>query len=82
MPICAAMHEPEFLIFASDATLIGMGGLALVLLSLGALMGERRRRRRRSIDAVGWMPWGTLSVATFFVGLLLLIMAAMGWIRG
>ncbi|HWK42937.1 MAG TPA: hypothetical protein VNR60_13540 [Croceibacterium sp.] len=76
------MHEPEFLLFASDATLFGIGGAVLVLLSVGAWLGERRRNQRTIIDSVGWMPWGTLSIAASFIGLLMLIMAAMGWLRG
>lgn len=76
------MHEPDFLLFASDATLIGIVGLALLLISLAAWLGERKRHRRQAIDAVGWMPWTTLSVLTAFCGTLLLAIAAMGWIRG
>lgn len=76
------MREPDFLLFASDATLIGIAGLALVLTSFGAWLGERRRKRRQAIDAVGCMPWTTLSALTAFCGLLLLAIAAMGWIRG
>ena len=76
------MHEPGFLLFASDATLIGLAGGALLLLAAAAFVGERRRVRRRHIDAVGWMPWTTLSVLATFAGLSLLAMAAMGWLRG
>lgn len=76
------MLEPDFLLFASDATWLGIAGLALVLLSLIAWFGERRRRQRQAIDAVGCMPWTTLSVLTVFAGALLLVMAALGWIRG
>lgn len=76
------MHEPDFLLFASDATLVGLLGGALLLVSLAASLGERRRMRRKHIDAVGWMPWTTLSVLTTFAGLSLLAMAATGWLRG
>ena len=76
------MREPDFLLFASDATLIGITAAALVLISTAAWLGERRRRRRRSIDEVGWMPWTTLSVLTFFGGMVLLAIAAGGWIAG
>ena len=76
------MHEPAFLLFASDATLVGLGGAALLIVAAVALLGERRRLRRKHIDAVGWMPWSTVSVLATFVGLSLLAMAAMGWLRG
>ena len=76
------MSEPEFLLFASDATLIGLAGGALLLVALTAFVGERRRLRRRHIDAVGWMPWTTLSVLATFAGLSLLAVAVAGWLRG
>ena len=76
------MHEPEFLLFASDATLIGLIGGALLLVAAAAFLGERRRLRRQQIDAVGWMPWTTVSVVATFAGLSLLAVAAAGWLRG
>ena len=76
------MHEPGFLLFASDATLVGLGGVALLLLAAAAFVGERRRVRRRHIDAVGWMPWTTVSVLATFAGLSLLAVAASGWLKG
>ena len=76
------MKEPDFLLFASDATLLGIAGAALLLIALAAMFGERRRLRRKAIDAVGWMPWTTVSVACLFVGVILLAIAAPGWIGG
>ncbi len=76
------MHEPAFLLFASDATLLALAGAALLLVALAAFLGDRRRMRRRHIDAVGWMPWTTLSVLASFVGLCLLAMGATGWLAG
>jgi hypothetical protein len=76
------MHEPAFLLFASDATRVGLAGGALLAVAAVALLGERRRLRRKHIDAVGWMPWTTLSVLATFAGLSLLAMAALGWLRG
>jgi hypothetical protein len=76
------MHEPAFLLFASDATLVGLaGGLSLLIAAIG-LLGERRRLRRKHIDAVGWMPWTTLSVLATFAGLVLLALAVTGWLKG
>ena len=76
------MPEPDFLLFASDATWAARAAGALLLVSLVAVVGERRRMRRRRIDAVGWMPWTTLSVLSFFLGATLLAMAVVGWLRG
>jgi hypothetical protein len=76
------MHEPEFLLFASDATWAGVFGLALLTVSSISYFGERRRLRRKHIDAVGWMPWTSLSVLTAFGGLSLLALAVTGWLKG
>ena len=76
------MHEPAFLLVASDATLAGLAGGVMLAVAAIALLGERRRLRRKHIDAVGWLPWTTLSVLATFTGLSLLAMAAMGWLRG
>ena len=76
------MHEPTFLLFASDATLVALAGAATLTVAGIALLGERRRLRRKHIDAVGWMPWTTLSVLATFVGFSLLAVSAMGWLRG
>jgi len=76
------MGGPEFLLFASDATLVGLAGGTLLLAALVAFMGERRRMRRKEIDAVGCMPWTTLFVLAFFCGIVLLAVAASGWLRG
>ena len=76
------MYEPAFLLFASDATLVGLAGAASLAVAGLALLGERRRLRRKHIDAVGWMPWTTLSVMATFVGFSLLAVAVTGWLRG
>ena len=76
------MHEPDFLLFASDATLIGIAGGLLLLVAAVAFVAERRRMRRNRIDAVGCMPWTTLSFLAFFPAVVLLSLAAKGWLAG
>lgn len=76
------MDEPDFLLFASDATLLGLAGGALLLVAVFAWLGERRRARRKAVDAVGWVPWTTLSVLAFFCAVSLLAVAATGWLAG
>lgn len=76
------MGLPDFLLFASDATLAGLAGGALLLFSVASQLGERRRIRRRNIDAVGWVPWGRLSAGAFLPGVILLLLALKGWLAG
>ena len=76
------MHEPDFLRFASDATLMGLAGGGSLLIALAAFAGERRRLRRKRIDAVGFMPWTKLFFVAFFCGVTLLALAVTGWLKG
>ena len=72
---------PDFIRFASEATIACLWGGALLLLSLLAMLGDRRRRRRTDINAVGWVPWRDLSALTAFAGFVMLAMAVSGWIK-
>ena len=76
------MEEPAFLRFASDATIAALAGAALLLLAAVAGVAERRRLRRSRIDAVGFMPWTTVSFLAVFPGVILLALAAKGWLAG
>jgi len=76
------MHWPAFLLFASDATLVGLAGAALLALAALALVGEHHRQRRKRIDAVGWVPWTALFIACAVSGIGLLTAAVRGWLGG
>jgi hypothetical protein len=71
---------PDFIRFASEATLFGLWGAALLLVALIAFVGDRRRMRRRRIDAVGWMPWRDVAAVSLFAGFVLLAVAVTGWL--
>ena len=74
------MRAPDFLLFASDATILGLWGAGLLLVSLVAFLGDRRRMRRKAIDAVGWMPWRDVAALSLFAGFVLLAVAVTGWL--
>lgn len=76
------MEEPDFLLFASDATLAALAGGGLLLLAVVAGFAERRRLRRSRIDAVGFMPWTAVFLLSFFPGISLLTIALTGWLAG
>ena len=73
---------PDFIRFASEATIAALWGGALLLLSFAAMIGDLRRRRRRNIDSVGWVPWRDVSALTAFAGLVLMSMALSAWVQG
>lgn len=65
------MHEPDIILFASDALLMALWGAGFVLIALVALWAERRRSRQHPlarISKVGWVPWTTIYVAALLVG--------------
>jgi hypothetical protein len=72
---------PDFIRFASDATILGLWGAGLLLVSLVAFLGDRRRMRRKAIDAVGWMPWRDVAALSLFAGFVLLAVAVTGWLK-
>ena len=76
------MHWPQWLLFASDATLYALAGGALLLLSAVAMWGDRRRARRRDVDDVGIMPWRDIAALSTFAGLALLAFGLVGMLRG
>ena len=76
-----AMQLIHFLRLASDATLFALCGGALLTISLIAIAGDWRRRKRRNIDKVGWVPWRDVAALSSFAGLVLLAFAGIGWLQ-
>ena len=65
------LDEPDFLLFASDAAILVMWGAGFWLLAGLALLAEKRRGKRGSIeklDKVGWMPWTTIFMSCAIIG--------------
>lgn len=65
------LHEPDFLLFASDAMLMALWGMGFLTLALGVLWAERRRNRQDPLDRigrVGWMPWSTIFIGCLLIG--------------
>ena len=60
--------------------MFGLWGGGMLLLSLTAFIGDRRRMRRKRIDAVGWMPWRDVAALSLFAGFVLLAVAVTGWL--
>ena len=52
----------------------GAAALALVL-AVVASLADRRRNRRSSLDAVGWVPWRGIQVAALFAAMALVVLA-------
>ncbi len=76
------MNLHEFLTFASEAEIVGLWGIALLIIAVVALFGERRRMKRARIDRIGWVPWTNIFMASAIVGMGLLALAAKGILAG
>lgn len=66
------MHELfNSLLFASDAALMALAGLAFWAFAALALVMERRRVKKRDLarlERVGFMPWTPLFLASVVIG--------------
>ncbi|GGA06578.1 hypothetical protein GCM10010923_15580 [Blastomonas marina] len=65
--------------FASPATHAALWALGLVLLAIFSIWSDNRRVKRSSPDAVGFMPWTFIALASLFVAAGLAIAAVKGW---
>jgi len=59
-------YEPEWLLFAGDATWGVIWGVLFLLLAGFAIWRDRRRAKRDRPEQVGCMPWATLSILLTF----------------
>jgi hypothetical protein len=68
-----------YLALASDAVLMALSGCAFWIVAGFAVLMERRRIRKRSLDrleAVGWFPWTPVFLSSAVIGGGLLSMSA------
>ena len=61
--------------FASDATLTAVVAGLLAFVAVLATLAEQRRSKRKRIDKVGFMPWTTIAVGSFFAAMALFMLA-------
>ncbi|MXP45303.1 hypothetical protein [Allopontixanthobacter sediminis] len=76
------MSVHEFLTFASEADIVGLWGLAMLVLAVVSLIAERRRMKRTRIDRIGWVPWTNIFMISAIIGMGLLALAAKGILAG
>jgi MYXO-CTERM domain-containing protein len=61
-----AEYEPEWLLFAGDATWGVIWGVVLLSLAAFAFWRDRKRNSRTRPEDVGCLPWTTLSIVLIF----------------
>lgn len=76
----AVLAELHRLKFASDATMAAIWAAGFACLALAALLADRRRTKRKHIDAVGCMPWTGIFFACLLVTAALALLAIKGWV--
>lgn len=69
-------YEPEWLMFAGDATWGLIWGAVFAVLAAFAFWRDRKRAKRTQVDQVGCMPWFTLSIVLMFAAVASLLFAA------
>lgn len=58
----------EEILFASDAELLTIWGVAMLLVAGFCSLMERRRMKRAQINRVGWVPWTGLFLFFAVIG--------------
>jgi hypothetical protein len=66
----------------SGAEQLGMVGAAAAAIAAWASLADRRRVRRKNIDAVGFMPWTPVFFIALLTACVTLGLAARAWFSG
>ena len=66
----------------SGAEQLGSIGALAATLALAAGLADRRRVRRKNLDAVGFMPWTGIFLLALFTACVTLGLAARLWFSG
>lgn len=81
-PILRAMKLMDELLFASDAELAALVGIASIMVASVCLAMERRQTKLARIDRVGWVPWTGLFLMFAILGGGLIALGLPVWLRG
>lgn len=65
-----------------DVPITLLPGLACAALMAWSWMADRRRLKRRDLDAVGLVPWTGVFFWSLLLGCVLLGLAARDWVAG
>lgn len=69
-------YEPDWLMFAGDATWGIIWAAVFALLAAFAFWRDRKRHKRANADQIGCMPWMTLSIVLMFAAVASLLFAS------
>ncbi|OZA92892.1 MAG: hypothetical protein B7X57_06795 [Erythrobacter sp. 34-65-8] len=72
----------QFLVFASEAKLLAAAGLGCWLLAAIAVVAEKRRNARPSLDQVGWVPWTGIFLAATLCGAMFILFGVKAILQG
>ncbi len=74
-----ALMQPRFWDqFSALQQPLVIGAIIAALIALGSALADRRRMRRGTLDAVGFMPWAGINLAAIMATVVLLALYISG----